>query len=142
MRPAVSLPLGHCTTQKRSWDGKAPFRPQVEAVYFARSVERGVQEWECSGDHPVTCTPFSCHPDAQVDGQVVALLVQNLERLDESVKEEADGVHNTLGKGESGQHFLSFCLFWRLAFISFFLCNRVNSQRVFLFSAPKLPVQK
>jgi len=28
----------------------------------------------------------------------VALLVQNLERLDESVKEEADGVHNTLGK--------------------------------------------
>ncbi|XP_026546966.1 beta-catenin-like protein 1 [Notechis scutatus] len=34
--------------------------------------------------------------DALVDGQVVALLVQNLERLDESVKEEADGVHNTL----------------------------------------------
>ncbi|KAM3839303.1 beta-catenin-like protein 1 isoform 1-T1 [Vipera latastei] len=34
--------------------------------------------------------------DALVEGQVVALLVQNLERLDESVKEEADGVHNTL----------------------------------------------
>ncbi|KAJ7332273.1 hypothetical protein JRQ81_014453 [Phrynocephalus forsythii] len=34
--------------------------------------------------------------DALVDGQVVALLVQNLERLDESIKEEADGVHNTL----------------------------------------------
>ena len=33
----------------------------------------------------------------QLEGQVVALLVQNLERLDESVKEEADGVHNTLG---------------------------------------------
>lgn len=33
-----------------------------------------------------------------MEGQVVALLVQNLERLDESVKEEADGVHNTLGK--------------------------------------------
>lgn len=31
---------------------------------------------------------------------MVALLVQNLERLDESVKEEADGVHNTLGEGE------------------------------------------
>ncbi|XP_048353914.1 beta-catenin-like protein 1 [Sphaerodactylus townsendi] len=31
-----------------------------------------------------------------VEGQVVALLVQNLERLDENVKEEADGVHNTL----------------------------------------------
>lgn len=36
----------------------------------------------------------------KVDGQVVALLVQNLERLDESVKEEADGVHNTLGEGK------------------------------------------
>ncbi|XP_048464360.1 beta-catenin-like protein 1 [Rhincodon typus] len=34
--------------------------------------------------------------DALLEGQVVALLVQNLERLDESVKEEADGVHNTL----------------------------------------------
>uniref|UniRef100_A0A8C7W9A9 Beta-catenin-like protein 1 N-terminal domain-containing protein n=1 Tax=Oncorhynchus mykiss TaxID=8022 RepID=A0A8C7W9A9_ONCMY len=29
-------------------------------------------------------------------GQVVALLVQNMERLDELVKEEADGVYNTL----------------------------------------------
>jgi beta-catenin-like protein 1 len=28
--------------------------------------------------------------------QTTALLVQNLDRLDESVKEEADGVHNTL----------------------------------------------
>lgn len=35
--------------------------------------------------------------DAMLDAQVVALLVQNLERLDESVKEEAEGVHNTLG---------------------------------------------
>ncbi|KAH0619333.1 hypothetical protein JD844_019363, partial [Phrynosoma platyrhinos] len=35
-----------------------------------------------------------------VDGQVVALLVQNLERLDENVKEEADGVHNTLDNRE------------------------------------------
>ncbi|KAG8446127.1 hypothetical protein GDO86_013844 [Hymenochirus boettgeri] len=34
--------------------------------------------------------------DALVEGQVVALLVQNLERLDETTKEEADGVHNTL----------------------------------------------
>ncbi|XP_078508240.1 beta-catenin-like protein 1 [Lissotriton helveticus] len=34
--------------------------------------------------------------DSLVDGQVVALLVQNLERLDEAVKEEVDGVHNTL----------------------------------------------
>ncbi|XP_033825761.1 beta-catenin-like protein 1 [Periophthalmus magnuspinnatus] len=34
--------------------------------------------------------------DSLLEGQVVALLVQNMERLDESVKEEADGVYNTL----------------------------------------------
>ncbi|XP_065289434.1 beta-catenin-like protein 1 isoform X1 [Dermacentor albipictus] len=34
--------------------------------------------------------------DALIDGQIVAQLVQNLERLDETVKEEAEGVHNTL----------------------------------------------
>ncbi|KAL1774856.1 beta-catenin 1, partial [Sigmodon hispidus] len=34
--------------------------------------------------------------DALVNRQVVALLVQNLERLNEFVREEADGVHNTL----------------------------------------------
>ena len=28
---------------------------------------------------------------------MTAMLVQNMERLDETVKEEADGVHNTLG---------------------------------------------
>uniref|UniRef100_A0A8D2QC09 Catenin beta like 1 n=1 Tax=Zonotrichia albicollis TaxID=44394 RepID=A0A8D2QC09_ZONAL len=43
--------------------------------------------------------------DALVEGQVVALLVQNLERLDESVKEEADGVHNTLGIVENMAEF-------------------------------------
>lgn len=37
----------------------------------------------------------------QLEGQVVALLVQNMERLDEQVKEEADGIHNTLGKRHS-----------------------------------------
>ncbi|XP_074644363.1 beta-catenin-like protein 1 [Tubulanus polymorphus] len=35
--------------------------------------------------------------DTLLEGQVVAVLVQNLDRLDESIKEEADGVHNTLG---------------------------------------------
>ncbi|KAL1512989.1 hypothetical protein ABEB36_002481 [Hypothenemus hampei] len=34
--------------------------------------------------------------ESLLEHQVVALLVQNLDRLDESVKEEADGVHNTL----------------------------------------------
>ena len=33
-----------------------------------------------------------------MDGQVVAVLVGNLDRLDESVKEEMEGVHNTLGE--------------------------------------------
>lgn len=36
---------------------------------------------------------------------MVALLVQNLERLDESVKEEADGVHNTLAIVENMAEF-------------------------------------
>ncbi|KAK7504727.1 hypothetical protein BaRGS_00004213 [Batillaria attramentaria] len=34
--------------------------------------------------------------DAMLEGQITAMLVQNLERLDETVKEEADGVSNTL----------------------------------------------
>lgn len=34
--------------------------------------------------------------DILLEQQVMALLVQNLDRLDETVKEEADGVHNTL----------------------------------------------
>ncbi|XP_069508488.1 beta-catenin-like protein 1 [Ambystoma mexicanum] len=43
--------------------------------------------------------------DSLVDGQVVALLVQNLERLDEAVKEEVDGVHNTLAIVENMTEF-------------------------------------
>lgn len=35
--------------------------------------------------------------DSLLEQQICALLVQNLERMDETVKEEADGVHNTLG---------------------------------------------
>lgn len=34
---------------------------------------------------------------ALLEQQVCALLVQNLERLDETIKEESSGVHNTLG---------------------------------------------
>ena len=37
--------------------------------------------------------------DTLIENQIVAVLVQNMERLDETVKEEADGVHNSLGKG-------------------------------------------
>ncbi|XP_070575194.1 beta-catenin-like protein 1 [Ptychodera flava] len=39
--------------------------------------------------------------DSLLDNQVVATLVQNLERLDEGVKEETDGVHNSLGVVEN-----------------------------------------
>ena len=45
----------------------------------------------------VTCVCV-CVCVLQLEGQVVALLVQNMERLDEQVKEEADGVYNTLGE--------------------------------------------
>ncbi|XP_060750400.1 beta-catenin-like protein 1 [Tachysurus vachellii] len=43
--------------------------------------------------------------DALLEGQVVALMVQNMERLDETVKEEADGVHNTLAVVENMTEF-------------------------------------
>lgn len=36
--------------------------------------------------------------DALIDGQIIAQLVSNMERLDESVKEEAEGVYNSLGE--------------------------------------------
>ena len=35
--------------------------------------------------------------EALISQQVCPLLVQNLERLDDNVKEESDGIHNTLG---------------------------------------------
>jgi len=43
---------------------------------------------------------------------VIALLVQNLERLDESVKEEADGVHNTLGTTRAS--YIALPIFWMI----------------------------
>ncbi|GAA6074074.1 beta-catenin-like protein 1, partial [Tachysurus ichikawai] len=43
--------------------------------------------------------------DALLEGQVVALMVQNMERLEETVKEEADGVHNTLAVVENMTEF-------------------------------------
>lgn len=67
----------------------------------------------------------------QVDGQVVALLVQNLERLDEGVKEEADGVHNTLGKG----------LFQPTISSHFFYDGPQKSEQVFLYFCVQPPPQ-
>lgn len=43
--------------------------------------------------------------DALLEGQVVALMVQNMERLNETVKEEADGVHNSLAVVENMAEF-------------------------------------
>ncbi|XP_057219413.1 beta-catenin-like protein 1 [Triplophysa rosa] len=43
--------------------------------------------------------------DALLEGQVVALMVQNMERLDETVKEEADGVYNSLAVIENMAEF-------------------------------------
>jgi beta-catenin-like protein 1 len=34
--------------------------------------------------------------DALLDAQIFALLIQNMDRLDETIKEESDGVHNSL----------------------------------------------
>lgn len=39
--------------------------------------------------------------DAFIDGQIISQLVSNMERLDESVKEEAEAVFNSLGKKTS-----------------------------------------
>lgn len=39
--------------------------------------------------------------EAFLEGQVIALMVQNLERLDENVKEEHEGVYNTLATVEN-----------------------------------------
>jgi len=44
--------------------------------------------------------------DALLEQQVCALLVQNLERLDETVKEESDGVYNTLGNYLINMHII------------------------------------
>lgn len=35
--------------------------------------------------------------EALLEGQVVTILVHNLQRMDETHKAEADGVHNSLG---------------------------------------------
>ncbi|KAL3858659.1 hypothetical protein ACJMK2_008922 [Sinanodonta woodiana] len=43
--------------------------------------------------------------DALLEGQVVALLVQNMDRLDDAVKEESDGIHNTLSVIENMTEF-------------------------------------
>lgn len=36
--------------------------------------------------------------EALLEGQVVTIVVHNLQRLDETNKTEADGVHNSLGR--------------------------------------------
>ncbi|CAF0938658.1 unnamed protein product [Adineta steineri] len=43
--------------------------------------------------------------DALAEQQIVSLLVQNMDRLDENVKEEADGIHNSLAIVENMTEF-------------------------------------
>lgn len=72
---------------------------------------------------------------------MVALLVQNLERLDESVKEEADGVHNTLGEGQvTADPETLFVLGLGAHFPSSFIIE--STAGVFFPSAPRLPFPK
>lgn len=47
--------------------------------------------------------------DSLLEKQIVAVLVQNLERLDENLKEESDGVHNTLSIVENITEFRPEC---------------------------------
>ncbi|XP_067934543.1 beta-catenin-like protein 1 [Watersipora subatra] len=47
--------------------------------------------------------------ESLLEGQVTALLIQNIERLDETVKEEADGVYNSLGVLENVVEFKPEC---------------------------------
>ena len=76
--------------------------------------------------------------DALVDGQVIALLVQNLERLDETVKEEADGVHNTLGrtsyKQGLSQDLKTGCL--KLAIVNFLHGQKLKGDHKILIFQP------
>ena len=62
-----------------------PACPAFEIMYTANTIVKGKLIF------------LSVVISLQLDGQVIALLVQNLERLDENVKEDSDGVHNTLG---------------------------------------------
>lgn len=55
--------------------------------------------------------------DALLEQQVCALLVQNLERLDETVKEESDGVFNTLGNYLMNAYCTSFFCFCKTLFL-------------------------
>ena len=57
--------------------------------------------------------------DTLIENQIVAVLVQNMERLDETVKEEADGVHNSLGKRNWGLQ--TFCCRDRFHLVLLFL---------------------
>ena len=62
-----------------------PACPAFEIMYTANTIVKGKLIF------------LSVVISLQLDGQVIALLVQNLDRLDENVKEDSDGVHNTLG---------------------------------------------
>lgn len=49
------------------------------------------------GQHESASKGTTTFVSFQAEQQIVSLLVQNMDRLDEDVKEEADGIHNSLG---------------------------------------------
>jgi len=55
----------------------------------------------------------------QLEAQLIALLIQNMERLDESIKEEADGIHNSLGE----MVMLLYCDLWSLHWWILWIAN-------------------
>ena len=63
----------------------------------------------------VICSDVVFFFATQLEGQVVAVLVNNLDRLEENVKEEFEGVHNSLGM--FGTKLGSFCRFLFLFFV-------------------------
>ncbi|KAG8184632.1 hypothetical protein JTE90_022680 [Oedothorax gibbosus] len=70
--------------------------------------------------------------DAMLEAQVVALLVQNLERLDESIKEESEGVHNTLGIIENLAEFkVDMCVDAKEQGLMQWLLKRIKSKMPF-----------
>ena len=70
--------------------------------------------------------------DALFEKNICALLVQNLERLDESVKEESEGVHKTLGMSWNfmNVHIEILCLLTKLIVHSYFRkFNRIRATK-------------
>lgn len=82
--------------------------------------------------------------DALMAGQACALLVQNLDRLDEAVPEEAEGIHNTLCKflGALAELFIKFyfstAIFENITEVRSEVCSDAASQGMLLWILKRL----